>query len=174
MKNISEIKLANERNKLDTQERQLEQKLDKVIESLLRENDPRIINETISNAVVNELRQIFSQLTDKQQISLSKKVIEKTTEELTKRKDKNILDALGGAGASAVEVESVKSQETEEIKSRIEHLKQERKKVGSVSDIKYIDRKEQAGEKLSQSEIDRRERYKELSDAIDSLEGKKL
>lgn len=164
--------LAQQRNRMEENERKLEEKLQVVITTLLRENDPRVINETISNAVVGEISKLFSNLTEKQQLNLAKKVDQKTKEELQNRKQKDVLEALGGAGAGAgvggKEPPQTPTQR-EEIQARLDHLKHERKQIGSKGDMKYIGRKIVLGTKITKSEEERKERYDDLTEQIKEL-----
>lgn len=167
---VKDKRLEQQNNRQEQKERMLEEKLQVVIETLLRENDPSVINTAISNAVSTEVRKIYSNLTEKQQLATAKKAIEQTKEELARLKQKDIVEALGGAaGAGAGKEPPQNPTQREEIQARLDHLKQMRKEVGSKGDMKYIGRKIVLGTKITKSEEERKERYDNLTEQIKDI-----
>lgn len=167
---IKDKRLEQNNNRLQESERMLEQKLSIVVDTLLRENNPEVINNTISDAVSTEVSKLFSYLTEKQQLSLAKKAIEQSKIELERLKQRDIRDALGGGVGGDVGKGKGTPQSRDEIQSRIAHLKQERKSIGSSNDIKYITRKQERGEKLSENEEVRLTLYADITNTIREFE----
>lgn len=169
---IKDKRLEQQNNRRDEKERKLEEKLSVVINTLLRENNPEIINTTISNAVTTEVSKLFSNLTERQQLTLSRKVLDQAKAELERLKQRDIRDAVGGGAGSggAGKGDITPIQRRDELIARIDHLKQERRQIGSNNDIKYINRKKERGDKLSENEEERLVLYRDLSQTIKDLE----
>ena len=170
---IKDKRLEQQNNRRDEKERKLEEKLSVVINTLLRENNPEIINTTISNAVTTEVSKLFSNLTERQQLTLSRKVLDQAKAELERLKQRDIRDAVGGsggAGSGTGKGDITSIQRRDELIARIDHLKQERRQIGSNNDIKYINRKKERGDKLSENEEERLVLYRDLSQTIKDLE----
>lgn len=168
---VKDKRLEQATNRQNEKERMLEEKLQVVINTLLRENDPSVINTTISNAVFSEIQKIFSNLTEKQRLATAGKVIEQTKAELERLKQRNVIEALGGAGggAGAGGEPPQAPPVRDELQSRLDHLRQQRKEIGSKGDMNYIDKKIEKGTQ-SKNEMERREIYNDLTEQIKELE----
>ncbi len=167
---VKDKRLEQQNNRQDEKERMLEEKLQVVIDTLLRENDPSVINTTISNAVITEVRKIYSNLTEKQQLSTAKKTIEQTKEELDRLKQRNIVEALGGVGAGAGAGAVRKGREPtqrEEIQDSITHLQQQRREM--AGEVVVLERRDRLGEKLSVKERAKIADYKDINSRITLL-----
>ena len=169
---IKDKRLEQVTNRQDEKERMLEEKLSVVIDTLLRENSPQVINETISNAVTIEIQKLFSNLTLKQQINLSRKAIEQTKKELERLKQLNIIESLGGKGGTGTGRGKEPPQEPptkKEMEDRLVHLRGERKTYGNKGDMNYIKRKIEGGVQ-TENEMARKQMYDELTEQINELE----
>jgi hypothetical protein len=169
---IKDKRLEQHTNRRDEQERMLEEKLRVVVDTLLRENNPEVINQTISNSVSTEIQKIFSNLTETQQLNLARKAIQQTKEELERLKQRDIVEALGGMGAGAGDKkQSSKEPTLEEINDQITLLRGERKRVGNKGDMNYIAKKIEKGTQ-TENEIKRKQIYDELTEQINELEAR--
>lgn len=169
---IKDKRLEQHTNRRDEQERMLEEKLRVVVDTLLRENNPEVINQTISNSVSTEIQKIFSNLTEAQQLNLARKAIQQTKEELERLKQRDIVEALGGMGAGAGDKkQSSKEPTLEEINDQITLLRGERKRVGNKGDMNYIAKKIEKGTQ-TENEIKRKQIYDELTEQINELEAR--